>query len=65
MCMKNVNNFQIAKVQPASGCCLAFAWSFANSILTLLIKKVRNAKTNVLALFAYFDIFANMDLQWT
>ena len=33
--MKNVNNFQITKVQM---CCLAFAWFFANFSLALLIK---------------------------
>ena len=35
--IKNVDNFQIAKGS-ASGCCLAFAWFFADFILALLIK---------------------------
>ena len=40
--IKNVTNFQIAK-SSASGCCLAFAWFFADFSLALL-KKVLQKK---------------------
>ena len=48
--MKNVNNFQIAKVR-ASGCFLAFAWFFANFSLTLLIKVLLIKKSVYLSAF--------------
>ena len=46
MWMKNVNNFQMAKIQSQGVCCLALAWFFANFslmllIIVLLIKKLR------------------------
>ena len=37
MWMKNVNNFQMAKIQSQGVCCLALAWFFANFSLMLLI----------------------------
>ena len=48
--MKNVNNFQIAKVR-ASGCFLAFAWFFASFSLTLLIKVLLIKKSVYLSAF--------------
>ena len=61
MQMKNVNNFEIGKIQSQGVCCLAFAWFFVSFSLVLLIIVLFIKK---LYIYLYLYIYTRCDLSF-